>query len=144
MEADYSALKHKLVALLARREHSQFELKQKVSDFPEILQDQALAELVEKGLQSDQRFTEAWVQHRMNTGKGPRLIQQELAQKGIDRSLISDALNAINDDQWLECCQTAYAKKFTHSADTPKDKQKHIRFLTARGFGFDVIQQVIN
>ena len=69
---------------LARREHSEQELRQKLKaradDADEV--EAALHKLKDEGLQSDERFTEAYVHHRVNAGIGPLKIRYELRQKG--------------------------------------------------------------
>ena len=79
---------------LARREHSEQELRQKAEgahddDADEV--EAVLRQLKDEGLQSDERFTEAYVHHRVNAGIGPLKIRYELRQKGIDESL-ADAI----------------------------------------------------
>lgn len=59
--------------LLAKREHSRKELQTKLAKKcpqPELME-QLLDELSAKGLQSDQRFTERFVQQKISKGNGP-------------------------------------------------------------------------
>lgn len=123
--------------LLARREHSQFELARKLrmkgfveDDIPSTLQN-----LVKKGLLSDQRFAEQYCRARTQRGFGPRRIEQELQERGVSEELIALTLDEISVKEWKEFAQTAWKKKF--SGKKPPDyptwaKQK--RFLQYRGF----------
>src|SRR5690606_36486940 len=79
---------------LARREHSRKELKYKLarSCEDESLIDELLAKLSEEGLQSDERFTESFIHHRVNKGHGPIKIEQELYQRGIEKEVINTFL----------------------------------------------------
>ncbi|MBU1629126.1 MAG: recombination regulator RecX, partial [Gammaproteobacteria bacterium] len=66
--------------LLARREHSKFELRQKfkVRQFDEESIETTLSFLASNGWQSDERFVEALVRERIARGYGPLKILNEL------------------------------------------------------------------
>ncbi len=75
----------KAMDFLARREYGQTELIKKLADkgFERDVAAQAVTQLTEEGLQSDQRFAESFVQSRINQGKGPVRIRLDLGQRGI-------------------------------------------------------------
>ena len=64
--------------LLARREHSVFELKQKlfhkITELDTQTFDQVLKQLIDQNFQSDERFASYFLQMRFNQGKGPKKI----------------------------------------------------------------------
>lgn len=66
--------------MLARREHSQLELTQKLTQkgFQERDIELLLEEFVQLGWQSDQRFAESYSRSRVHKGFGPVRIQYEL------------------------------------------------------------------
>ena len=76
--------------MLAQREHSQSELRQKLAaknfDPKEI--EATLEELKRRNLQSDQRFTEAYIRMRANRGFGPLRIKFELRERDIEDDTI--------------------------------------------------------
>ncbi|VAW48835.1 Regulatory protein RecX, partial [hydrothermal vent metagenome] len=74
------------IDLLSRREHSSFELARKLAirSFDALEIDEVLVKLRDEGLQSDVRFTEAYVYFRIQKGYGPIRIQADLKQRGID------------------------------------------------------------
>ena len=120
--------------MLARREHSYFELQQKLMahyDEAEIIE--ALAQLRAQNYQSDARFASEFVHMRFNQGKGKRLISQQLKQKGIEHFDFSGF-------DFFQLAADVRLKKY--GAPLPKaakDKTKQMRFLQSRGFGFDEI-----
>ncbi len=125
----------KAMDLLARREHSQTELKRKLRhrDFPADLIETALAHHAEDGLQSDARFAEAYALMRANRGYGIRRIELELQERGVNSDLMMLALDTIDD--WPARARQAREKKFGN--DAPADaaaKAKQMRFLQYRGF----------
>ncbi len=134
--------------LLARREQSFAELQQKLTQkFPDLDRDgviiPALERLQEENLQSDARFLESYVRHRMHAGMGPLRIDMELGQKGVNSN---EARAAIyhEDNDWVVQCQEAMTKRFSESPPADMaEKQKRYRFLQQRGFDSEQIRQVL-
>ncbi|MFC1748488.1 regulatory protein RecX [Pseudomonadota bacterium] len=127
------------MSLLARREHSQKELHQKLisRDFDEQLVDQTLLELTRENLLSNERFAEAFVKSKVNKGQGPLRISQELSEHGIASELISDYLV---DQQWLSLATKARQKRFgSELPNEYKERAKQMRFLQYRGFSNEQI-----
>ena len=52
--------------------------------------DAAIKQLKEEGLQSDQRFTEAYIRMRARRGFGPQRIELELRERGIEDEMIEE------------------------------------------------------
>ena len=148
---EHSSLKVKksarLIAmnLLARREHSYTELKQKLMlrSFSAEDADQALTQLQQEGLQSDRRFTENYIRYRAQKGFGPIKIQYELQQKGVDHMLIQEFMVAW-DQQWPDLMRQA-AYKYTGNKKplTQETQLKLQKFLQQRGFPLHLIHTCI-
>ncbi len=125
--------------LLARREHLRQELALKLgkrfgseaaNDIAAVLDD-----LEAEGLQSDPRFTEAYIRQRISKGYGPDRIRQELRQKGVDSELLELALEDVDTD-WVERAAEVRLKKFGKTPPPDfKEKARQMRFLNYRGFG---------
>lgn len=148
LEKSLKTARQKLLELQARREHSQHELKQKLEqrEYPSELIDQALQWLVEKKWQSDQRFTEAYVQRRLHQGYGPRRLEAELRARGISDTLIKQhvwALEATEPDTWQSEMIKAWRKKFGNSVAASCADTKQMRFLEQRGFTYSQIREGI-
>ncbi len=75
---------------LSRREHSKKELFNKlfkrVNDL-ELL-NQEIDRLANEGLQSDERFSEAYIKSKTQAGYGPIKIKMALSKKGISNNFI--------------------------------------------------------
>lgn len=94
-------------------------------------------------MQSDKRFTEDFIHHRVNNGQGPVRIEQELRQRGIEQSLINMFLDSETFD-WLLLAEQVRAKKFGQTVpDDYQIKAKQSRFLYSRGFNSEVINQLL-
>lgn len=127
--------------LLAMREHSEHELKTKLAK--KFDQKEWISAEVDKlkrdGLQSDERFTDAYINMRLRQGKGALIIQMELRDKGISEQVISGQLSKHQD--WDQLALRAYLKKFGCApASDVKEKSRRMRFLSSRGFSPSSIQ----
>lgn len=132
-------LRERAISLLARREHSQLELTQKliVKGYSRVEVETELASLAREGLQSDERYTEAYVRQRIQSGFGPRRIIAELQQRGISDSLIQR--HVPQDEQfWWETLSQLWQRKYDSEVLDEQAYARRARFLMQRGF--DVAQ----
>jgi regulatory protein len=130
--------------LLARREHSLKELRQKLRarGFDSESINTVLDQLTREGLQSDQRYTESYLRSRISRGYGPVRIVMELRQRGITDDVIDNCIDSIDID-WLEALNTVRQKKFGFRLPGDYQQQaKESRFLQYRGFTSDQIRQL--
>jgi len=139
--ATHSEADLRLVAMnyLARREHSARELKDKLAARCDdaVLVDRVVHRLGEEGLQSDERFVEGFVRSRLQQGKGPLRIEQELRRKGVSESLAQMGL-AQADVDWHQQARRVRDKRFGPSLPQDlKAKAKQLWFLQYRGFTAD-------
>lgn len=128
--------------LLALREHSVKELKDKLERKcgRTALIDEAIAELIAQDLQSDERFTHAFVAMRQRQGKGPVVVRMELREKGIANELIASFVDD-SDSLWFELVRDVWRKKFRGiSPSDSRERAKQMRFLQSRGFSGRHIQ----
>ncbi|MBT7259280.1 recombination regulator RecX [Porticoccaceae bacterium] len=132
--------------LLTGREFSRAELAKKLdkrfdSD-PAIASE--LDRLQEEGLQSDQRFTEAFLRSRIYRGHGLARIRLDVRQKGIGDDLFNAAVEATDTD-WFRLAREVADRKFGRSPATEqKDRARRMRFLQYRGFNFDQIKYALS
>jgi regulatory protein len=145
-DASPADLREAAIRLLARREHSAQELARKLrrKGWPELLIEPCIGELVEAGLQSDERFAESFVRTRAEKAYGPVRIKAELAERGIDRSLANRALGALDVD-WLAQAAKWYGRRYGEgSASDLKEKSRRRQALARRGFDESVIRELID
>ena len=122
--------------LLARREHSTQELRDKLlaRGFEDDVITPALQTLSREGLLSDERFTESFIHSRVDRGSGPLKIRAELRQRGVADELITAWLDE-RDQVWLERAEAVRCKKFGSTLPVEyKEKARQARFLQYRGF----------
>lgn len=132
------------MGLLARREHSRFELAHKL-EHAESNREELVALLDEfeaKNWLSDRRFAESYVaDHRRR--EGAVKLAHALRQRGIADELISEVLSALNtrhdEDSEVERARNVWRKKFV-TPSSPQERAKQMRFLQGRGFSIETIR----
>ena len=123
--------------MLMRREHSRLELFQKLQTkgFDVDVVNDSISKLVEQNYQSDDRFSEEFIQMRFNQGKGPVKIASELKMRGINTFDLS-----VFD--WFQLAKEIRQRKFGDLSSLDfKETAKQKRFLQSRGFTLDQINQ---
>ena len=126
--------------MLVRREHSVFELTQKLTtkEFDRVDIEQTLGLLIEQNYQSDERFTADFIQMRFNQGKGPIKIAVDLRQRGIN------SFDLSMHDFYVLAQQIRVRKFGKQIPDDYKQQAKQKRFLQSRGFDFEQINQAFS
>lgn len=135
--------------ILARRDHTQKELKaklrQKGFDRPAI--EGALARCLELGYLDDAKTATIIAGHLAESGYGPLRVRQTLGQKGLDDAAIEKALVRCGDEETqVISARRMLEKKASHlsrEADLWKRRQKAYRYLAGRGFSSTVINMAI-
>ena len=114
--------------MLMRREHSRLELFQKLQTkgFDVDVVNNSISKLVEQNYQSDDRFSEEFIQMRFNQGKGPVKIASELKMRGINTFDLS-----VFD--WFQLAKEIRQRKFGDLSSLDfKETAKQKRFLQSR------------
>jgi regulatory protein len=138
-------LRSRILALLARREHSAAEIANKLAarGFAREAVSKVLIRLQEEQLLSDSRFTEGYVEQRIARGCGPRRIRQELCMRGISDALIEEYLHR-DPQEWLAAAMQARRKRFGDQLPSHRAEWIHqARFLQYKGFTREQIQEVL-
>ncbi|MGA7595411.1 MAG: recombination regulator RecX [Gallionella sp.] len=155
----YSSLRARALKYLARREYSRAELRGKLLQHvlkdegfeqakdlsgltnPDALLDGLLDDLAERGWLSDARAVSQLL-HAKRGRFGLQRITHELRQRGIAENLIGAALPQLKKTE-LEAAIQVWQRKFGALPQDAKGKARQMRFLQSRGFGLDVIFQVL-
>lgn len=134
------------IALLARREYSKLELRQKLINrgYKPSEVEALIMLLADQGLQSDERYTEALIRQRITSGFGPHRILAELKNRGISDSLVDQYLPQ-DDAFWWDILSRFCEKKYQLRGLnlTEKNSVRLFRFLMQRGFDSELIYRWI-
>jgi regulatory protein len=132
-----------------RRMRSLQEIEKKLAErefTPDIIQN-TIQFLREYNLVNDEGFARAYVNDQLlRRPIGRRRLQMELQKKGVDREQVGKILGSIVDDAGeLANAMAAAEKKLPNlRGDDPRKRERSLAtFLTSRGFGWDVIKQVL-
>lgn len=132
--------------LLARREHSVVELRNKLlRRFPDNGKiNEQLSRLIEERLQSDVRFAESYARQRISRGYGPLRLREELRERGVSEADVAAAMQEMDID-WYAVATDAIHKKFgTLDPIDLKEKARRARFMQYRGFAAQHYQRLLN
>ena len=146
-ESQYHLLRTKALELLGIREHSRQELKRKlIARFhnyePEI--ERCLEELQSEDYLSDQRFTQLFIESRLNNKRvGPFKIVADLQQRGIDRDTAHSIMDELADEEfWLSKIKDNLEELC--KGNKKNNRQALGQKLFQRGFAYELINQALN
>ena len=140
------ACRKQALDLLARREHSRFELRRKLlaRSHAQDLADEVLDTLQRERLLDEGRFVEQFVRSRVSRAHGPVKIRAELVQRGIGDSLIDRGLEEAECD-WVSLAGAARGKRFGPLPPGDfRERARQARFLHSRGFESGQIQAALD
>ena len=123
------------VSLLARREHSSRELRDKLRarSFSAEAIEAALATLREQDLQSDYRFAQACTRSLMDRGYGSLRVAGELRERGVSND-IAQEFEASAREGDLRRAYEALARR-------ARTREQMLRFLNQRGYPSEVARR---
>jgi regulatory protein len=101
-----------------------------------------LDELAAVGLLSDERAAESVLAARRGR-LGPRRLERELQQRGIDPALAGDALRSARDSEHRDA-QALWQRRFGAAPADAREHARQVRFLLGRGFSAEVVQRVVS
>lgn len=108
--------------------------------------EEALNRLEQEQLVNDELYAKQWAEQRITSQrKGKAWVRQELQQKGVDKSIISDALAEVSTEQEFESALQIGRKKWNQTKGEVMDrKRKTGSYLMRRGFSGEQVRNVIN
>ncbi len=132
------------LSMLARREHSQRELRARLEQggYDETEAGEAIKRLGEQKYQDDGRFGEMILRARIAQGYGPSRIRAELRSHGLVESAIRTLLDQADAD-WNALARAQMRKKYGGKPATDHaERGKRAAFLLRRGFSAATVRAV--
>jgi regulatory protein len=137
------------VRLLARRDHTRFEIRQKLRQrgfgSDDILA--AVAECERLNYIDDRRTARVYIGQLVRRGFGFRRIAVELKKKGLQGKRIEDILeqqqSEIDEREIARRVLQKKIKSFEREVDRKKRRDKLYRFLDYRGFSRSLISELL-
>ncbi|MBK8182199.1 MAG: regulatory protein RecX [Candidatus Competibacteraceae bacterium] len=137
-----AVIRAKALELLARREHSRLELRQKLIQrgFGAEQIGPVLEQLVTERLLDESRYAELYACSRADKGYGPLRVARELRERGIPEEVVATTLATLNDN-WLAKLRDLHRKRFkSHRPTDAAGRMQQTRVLRQHGFTLDQIK----
>ena len=147
--SDIERAKSRAINYISGKLKTKYEvrLKLKENGFAEDVIDEVLDILEKEEYLNDKVYCEIFIEDKKKlNGYGKNKIKSLLIQKGISKNIFEDFLNEFEYDEEFDNALKMGIKKLellSNEEDKFKKKQKIINYLTYRGFGFDVINDVL-
>lgn len=147
--SDIERAKSRAINYISGKLKTKYEvrLKLKENGFAEDVIDEVLDILEKEEYLNDKVYCEIFIEDKKKlNGYGKNKIKSLLIQKGISKNIFEYFLNEFEYDEEFDNALKMGIKKLellSNEEDNFKKKQKIINYLTYRGFGFDVINDVL-
>ncbi len=147
--SDIERAKSRAINYISGKLKTKYEvrLKLKENGFAEDVIDEVLDILEKEEYLNDKVYCEIFIEDKKKlNGYGKNKIKSLLIQKGISKNIFEGFLNEFEYDEEFDNALKMGIKKLellSNEEDNFKKKQKIINYLVYRGFGFDVINDVL-
>jgi regulatory protein len=135
--------------LLSRRDHSEVELRRKLSPkgFSAAALDETMTRLKDAGYLDDRRFAQSFAEAAIRNGRGYGFrLRLELSRRGIPDEVIEDTLAALDAEyDEITTLSELMARKFEgFDPQQAEERQKRrvISYFQRRGFSLAAIVRV--
>ena len=147
--SDIERAKSRAINYISGKLKTKYEvrLKLKENGFAEEIIDEVLDILEKEEYLNDKIYCEIFIEDKRKlNGYGKNKIKSLLIQKGISKNIFEDFLDEFEYDEEFDNALKMGIRKLnllSNEEDKFKKKQKIINYLAYRGFGFDVINDVL-
>ncbi|MEV8526430.1 recombination regulator RecX [Streptomyces sp. NPDC052000] len=122
----------------------------KKREIPDEVSEEVLSRFEEVGLINDAAFADAWVESRHHgRGLARRALARELRTKGVDTSVIDEAVAQLDSDQEEETARELVARKLRSTRGLDRDRRiRRLAGMLARkgypeGMALRVVRQAL-
>lgn len=148
---EFEGFYNKALKFLSFRPRSEKEVKDNLlkKNASSSVIDLIIKKLREQKFLNDREFTKWWIEQRtLVKPTGKRIIKVELKRKGIDKELVDEVLDGMEDlvHDELELARGLVQRKINRyrNLDRQKVYQRLGGFLSRRGFDYDNIKKAID
>jgi regulatory protein len=136
-----------LLFQLSRSMKTKWQLAQILEkrEIPAEIASSLLDRFEEVQLIDDAVFAAAYVRSRVEKGKSSRIIGRELQQKGVDRSIVEEAISGISRDDEEKMVLELGRARWDRLVDVPPDARyrRVSGFLMRRGFSSSMVSSAL-
>ena len=137
----------KMRRLCSRREYCVSDIRTKLmkeleGDAQKV--ETALNKLIEERYVDDLRYATAYARDKASiSGWGATKIRYMLSAKGVEKDVISEALNEVDESKAASRLEKLLEHKYKSLKDDPQWKIKLLRFALGRGYSYDEVSDQI-
>jgi len=146
---DYQKTFNSALRILTGRDHSKYELTQKLVQrgFTALDIEKAVSECERFDYINDERTSRVYIRQLILKGYGEKRIRYEMNKKGLKgeriENILCETVAEIGELEGAERILDKNLKRFERESDPKKRRDKIYRFLHARGFSQDTIRKLI-
>ena len=140
LEAPRSTLKPKIYT------KSEMERQLEREGFSATAIETSIAELIRSGHIRDRKYAENWIARRQKSNpRGKTLLKHELVDKGIDKETAEQVIATVEvEDETKVALEIAQKRAKQYKRLPPHVAKRRLHgFLARRGFGSDIVRQVL-
>jgi regulatory protein len=147
-DTDIATITDRMRRMCSRREYCTSDILKKVSDAlggDREVASKVLEKLVAERYVDNLRYATAYARDKaMISGWGETKIRYMLSGKGIDREVITKALEEIDEGKAVIRLEKLLENKWRVLKDDPQARIKMLRFALGRGYQYDEVISVID
>ena len=147
-EKDPQKVADRMRALCSRREYCRRDILKKVQtalDGDSVKAAEVVDKLVEERYIDDLRYATAFARDKASiAGWGEAKIRYMLSSKGIDREIIAQALEEVDDKRAETRLEKLMENKARSLKEDPHKRLKLLRFGLGRGYSYDQVAEIID
>lgn len=138
----------RMMALCSRREYCRKDILKKVMtalDGDAAKAEEVVGKLVEERYVDDRRYAAAFARDKASiAGWGAAKIRYMLAAKGVDREIITSALEEVDVSRADARLEKLMENKARSLKDDPQRRIKLLRFGIGRGYAYEEVSSMID
>ena len=136
-----------LAAQCAKREYCSADVRRKALqrlEFDAAAAEAVVSALLSEGYVDDRRYAAAYAREKSAlAGWGPVKIRTTLLARGVERSVVLEALEEIDPERAASKLEKVLAAKWRTLQDDPQGRLKLIRFALSRGYDYEPVKPLI-
>jgi len=147
---NYQRVLNSALRILTGRDHSKYELTQKLKQRGFTAEDiaKAVSECERFDYINDERTSGVYIRQLIRKGYGLKRIRYEMKKKGLKgqhiQNILTDTVSDTDEQEGAERILNKNIKRFQRETDLKKRRDKIYRFLYARGFSQETIIKIFD
>ena len=148
--SDYQKVFNSAIRILTGRDHTKYELTQKLKQrgFKPDDIEKAVSECIRLDYINDERTARVYIRQLIRKGYGLQRIDYEMNKKGLKgehiQNLLSETFSDADEHDSAMRVLKKNIRRFERESDPGKRRNKIYRFFYTRGFSQETIRKLLN